>query len=243
MDGNFTPFIDALPINTSAKAMLISEIGGLEGSILTASLFGNRDGTVESYEVNQFQSLLLDESQFLPSGTLTASGGVYLHLDGAAAASAVIDSITFANATGSDASTAAVGVTTEIDYSWTEPANSGGGQDNTLTFGTNLTGGNVNLGVLVGIVQVAVTTPAGTSITGTTGFGSVSVSNDPLGWGTSSLSGSYTPGTDSSVSASYGPAFPTGDVLVVGLPIAAAVAVGLLMWRRRRRRRAAAVPA
>jgi len=235
IDGNFTPFIEALPINASAKATILSDLAGLEGSVLTASLFGNRDGSVESYEVNQFETLIQDESQFLPAGTLTASGGVYLHLDGHAATSATLGSVVFTNATGVDVSTAPIGVTTNLDYTF-----AAGSGSHTVSFGTNLTSGNVNLGLLVGAVGVTLSTPAGTSITSTSGFGSVSVANDPLGWGASSLSGSYTPGTSSSVSATYGPAFPAGDVIVVGVPIAAAAAlVGFLLWRRRRRRRAA----
>lgn len=240
MDGNFTPLLDALPLNATTLATVTSELDAAESSILFSTLFGNRDGNVEASEVTQFTTLLLQESQLLPAGTFTPTAFLSLTLDGAAPTSSQLVSLTFLNATGPVTSTAPVGVSVELDYGFSES-----GSSHTLSAGTNLTGANLDLALFTGAVSAGLSLPAGTSVTSAVGFESVDVHNDPYGWAGPSVSGTFAPGTDTRVAVSFGPAFPTGDVLLAVPPLAIVGIVGALLLvrhRRRRRTRDGAVP-
>jgi hypothetical protein len=234
MDGNFTPIVDAITTNASQRASILAEISSAESTPFLGSLFGNRDGTVEASEVTSFESLLGYEAQLLPTGSISGGSLLAFTLDGARATSTKITAITFSNATGPADSTGPMGVSTGIDYVF--PSS---GSTHTLALTANVSGTPFPIALLTGTVQLTVVTPAGTSITGTQGFAQVTTSNDPLGWGTSSVSGSYEPSTQGVLSVSYGPAFPTGDLLIVVPPVVAIALVGFLLYRRRKKRAAA----
>jgi hypothetical protein len=234
MDGNFTPIVDAITTNSSQRSSILAEIASAESTPFLGSLFGNRDGTVEASEVTSFESLLGYEAELLPTGSISGGSLLAFTLDGARATSTKITTITFSNATGPAGSTGPMGVSTGLAYTF--PAS---GSTHTLALTANVSGTPFPIALLTGAVNLAVVTPAGTSITGTQGFAQVATSNDPLGWGTSSVSGSYEPSTLGVLSVSYGPAFPTGDVLIVVPPIVAIAVVGLLLYRRRKKRAAA----
>lgn len=237
MDGNFTPIVDAISSNASQRASILAQIASAESTPLLGSLFGNRDGFVEPGEVSSFESLLSYEAQLLPTGGISGGSLLAFTLDGARATSTKIGGVTFSNATGPADSTTPVGVTTQLTYSF--PSS---GSSHTIALTTNLTATPFPIALFTGNVGLTLVTPAGTSITGTTGFLEATITNDPLGWGTSSVSGSFAPTTTGALSVSFGTAFPTGDV-AIAVPIVAAVAiVCVLLYRRRARRRAAPSP-
>jgi len=235
MDGNFTPIVEAITTNATERANILAQIGTAESTPFVGSLFGNRDGVVEPSEVASFESLLQYETQLLPTGSI--SGGAFLAftLDGARATATHISGVTFSNATGPADSTGPLGVSTQLTYAFAY-----GGSTHELALTTNISTGGFPLALITGSVDLSVATPAGTSVTGTSGFDQATISNDPLGWGTSSVSGSFTPTTSGSLSVSFGPAFPTGDVIIVVPIVAVAAVAGALLYRRRKRRLAAA---
>jgi hypothetical protein len=74
-------------------------------------------------------------------------------------------------------------------------------------------------------------------LTGSSGFAAVSASSDTWGWSSPNVAATYAPAMASNASLSYGPAFPTGDAVLVALPLAVVVLVATyVLWRRRRRR-------
>jgi len=234
MDGNFTPIVDAITSNATQRAEILAEIAAAESTPVLGALFGNRDGIVEPIEVTNFESLLQYEAQLLPLGGISGGSLLAFTLDGARSTSTKISDIVFTNATGPADSTAPLGVTTAVTDTF--PSS---GTSHTLALTTNVSVGAFPITLLTGTIGLSVVTPAGTSITGTAGFAQVSIANNPWGWGTSSLSGSFEPTTSGVLSVSYGPSFPTGDLLVLGVPIVAAVVAvaAVLLHRRRARRR------
>jgi hypothetical protein len=235
MDGNFTPIVEAITPNATEQATILRDIASAESTPILGSLFGNRDGTVEPNEVASFESLLQYEAQLLPTGSISGGSLLAFTLDGGRATSTQISGIAFSNATGPSDSTAPIGVTTRLNYTFAES-----GSSHTLALTANLSTGGFPVALLTGTVDLTVTTPAGTSITGTEGFSQSTTSNDPLGWGTSSVSGSFAPTTSGSLSVSFGPAFPTGDLAIAAPFIAFAALLAVLLLVRRRRRKAAA---
>jgi hypothetical protein len=235
MDGNFTAIVGLITSNASQRSSLLNSIATAEGAPFIGALFGNRDGIVEPSEVGLFQSLLVQEAQFLPSGGLSGGSFLSFTLDGARAGSTRLAGIAFGNATGSVGSTADIPVATDLAYSFPY---SGGSHALALT--TNLTPTAVPLTLLTGAIDLGIVTPAGTSVTATSGFDQVRIANDALGWGTSSASGTFTPSTSGTLSVSFGAAFPVGDVAIAVPIVAAAGLLAFLFFRRRRRLRAAA---
>lgn len=234
MDGNFAPLLEIAVANASARTSLLAQINATESNPLLGLLFGNRDGTVTGTEVTTFEGLLTQESQLLPSGSLSGTTAVGLTLDGTAPTSAQLTNIAFLGAPGPDASNAPINTTTSLTYRFAL-----GSGSHTLAFAINLTSIAIPLGVSTAAVDVTVTLPAGTSVDGTQGFDHERTANDPLGWGSPSVAGGFAPTTHTTLSIDFGPAFPTGDILVVVPPLAVAGALGYL-WLRRRRRRAQA---
>ena len=229
MDGNFTPLIDALPLNASQKSSALAAIHSAESSPLLASLFGNRDGTVEPSEVSMFSSLLRDEASAIPSGALTGGSFLSTTLNGNAPGSANFGGATFSGAPGPDSSSAPITITTSSTESFLPEGSSG-----TLVVTWNLT---IATGIAIPApnATVTVTTPAGTSITTATGLQGESVHNDLLGYGAPSATGSVGAGPTGSATVAFHPAFPLGDVLI-GVAIAALAVVLALLYRRRVRR-------
>ncbi|MGI0132450.1 MAG: hypothetical protein ACREDK_05090 [Thermoplasmata archaeon] len=239
MDGNFSPLIEALPINTSQKATYLTEIGFAESSPLLSSYFGNHDGQVSSGEVALLETLVMNEASLLPSGTFTGTGTVVLRLNGAAATNGHLASVVFDHAEGADASPAPVTVVTTLTYEL--PYGSG---DQNLTFGIHLPGPLVGLPTpgLAPEVNVSLTTPAPTTIGATSGLTGVAVTNDVWGWGGASVAGTYDPVSNGTVTVLFHPSFPTGDVALGAGAAVAIGAVGLLLLRRRRRSRIPRIP-
>jgi hypothetical protein len=237
MDGNFTPFLHALPVNATTRATAATDIDLAESTFPLSSLFGNRDGTVEPNEVTQFSNLLEQEAQLLPAGSLTPTTFVTLTLDGATATSSQLGPLVFVNATGPVSSTAPLGISASVTYQF--PSS---GSDHTLVLGTNLSGANIDLALFTGAVAISLSTPSATTITGANGLESTDIHNDVYGWGSASVSGNFAPGTASSASISYGPSFPTGDVLLATPVVFLVVIAALLLIRRRRRRTPPAAP-
>ncbi|MCI4320761.1 MAG: hypothetical protein L3K18_00095 [Thermoplasmata archaeon] len=229
MDGNFTPLIDALPVNASQKASALASINSAESSLLLASLFGNRDGTVEPSEVSLFESLLRDEASAIPSGALTGGSFLSTTLNGNAPGSASFGGATFSGAPGADSSPAPITVTTSSTESFLPDGSSG-----SLVVSWNLT---IAAGIALPApnATVTVTTPAATTITTATGLQGESVHNDLLGYGAPSASGSIGAGATGSATVAFHPAFPLGDVLIIA-GIGVVVGVLALLYRRRLRR-------
>ena len=240
MDGNFTPLVDLLPESNASKASLLSVITAMENDPLTAGLFGDRDGKVNSLDVSRFQSLITTESKYIPTSTIT--GVLNVTMDGTGPLSDQLQGILFTDAIGPDNSSAPMGVTATLAvvFAW-----SGVGSPHTFAVAWNLPSLLGNLSVPVTAVNLSFATPPAITITSVTGLNESHVSNDPFGWGAASASGQYIPFPGHSIVIKFGPSFPTGDVLIIGAVVAAAgVGVGLLLWRRRRgrRRRTASPP-
>ncbi|MCI4340704.1 MAG: hypothetical protein L3J73_05515, partial [Thermoplasmata archaeon] len=157
-------------------------------------------------------------------------------LAGARAVSTRLTGFSFTNGPVSVASSDPIVVATTLAYSFPY---SGAGHELALT--TNLTPTAIPITLLTGSIDVHITTPSRTAVTSTSGFDSVTVSNDAWGWGAPSLSGTFTPTTSGRLSVAFGSAFPTGDLLIAA-PIVAlgALAAGFYLRRRRRRRAASA---
>ena len=232
IDGNFTALVVAITSNSSQQTSILDSIATAESNLFLGSYFGNRDGTAVASEVDRFQQLLVLEAQLVPTGSLSGGSFLAFTLDGARATSTRLAGITFTNATGPVAAVGPIGVVASLAYSFPYS-----GSQHVLALTTNLTPTAVPLTLFTGSVGLSVTTPAGTSVTSTAGLDTVHVSNDAFGWGTSSISGSFTPTTTGVLSIAFGAAFPVGDLLIA-TPIVAvgALAAGLYLRRRRRRR-------
>ncbi|MCI4344705.1 MAG: hypothetical protein L3J87_03675, partial [Thermoplasmata archaeon] len=69
IDGNFTPFVEGLPVNASTRSSILNTLNQTENSPFLAGFFGNRDGHVDAGEVTQFSALLKQEARLLPSAS------------------------------------------------------------------------------------------------------------------------------------------------------------------------------
>ncbi|MCI4325186.1 MAG: hypothetical protein L3K00_04820 [Thermoplasmata archaeon] len=231
MDGNFTPLVNLIPGNASGRASILAQIETAQSSPFLAGLFGNHDGTVEPSEVGLFESLLRDEAGTIPSAALTGGGILNLTLNGQAPGSAAFEGVSFAGAVGADTSSAPITVTSSTTDAFLPEGTSG-----TLGIAWNLTLGSGLLAAAIPNVTLSVSMPAGTTITSTNGVVGAQVSNDPLGYGAPTASGLIGTTLTGTASIGFHPAFPLGDVLI-GVAVAAVVAVAaLLLWRRRSRR-------
>lgn len=230
IDGNFTAFVQTLPVNATTRAALLLV---LETNPYVQLYSGNHDGTVEANEVGLFEQLIVAEAKLLPSATLTA--GFTSTLDGAPPSSTTLVSLTLDNATGPDSSAAPITITAQASEQFAYS-----GTQHTLSFSLNATASLA--GPVLPSLQVTVTTPAGTAITSTTGLANASTANDPLGWGSARTSGDYQPSTQSRATVQFSNAFPLGTVLAVAVPLGVAALVAGLLVRRRRRRRAVPPP-
>jgi hypothetical protein len=233
MDGNFTPLVDMLPESNASKASFLSLISSLESDPVTAGLFGDHDGKVNSLDVSRFQALITTESKYVPTATIT--GVLNVTMDGTGPTSDQLAGITFSNALGPDTSSAPVGViaTLSVVFDW-----SGVGNAHTFQVAWNLPSLLGNLSVPVTAVNLSFATPPAITITSVTGLNESHVSNDPFGWGSASASGQYTPFPGHSIVIKFGPSFPTGDALIIGaVVVAAGAGVGFVLLRRRRGRR------
>jgi hypothetical protein len=236
MDGYFGPLVDLLPGTNSTRAALLADINATEA--LLPGAFGDHDGRVSSLDLQRFESLIQSESSRIPVSSIT--GVLNVTLDGKVPYSDQLQSIAFSNAPGLDNSSAPMGVTATLalDFTW-----SGVGQSHTFRVAWNLPTILGNLTLPVQAVNVSFVTPAAVTITSVAGLNSTRTSNDPLGWGSASTSGQYTPLPGHTVVVKFGPSFPTGYALIVGsILIVAGLLVGLLLLRRRRGRRPSAVP-
>jgi hypothetical protein len=229
MDGNFTPIVAAFGLNASERAYVLASIAAAESSPLTASLFGNRDGTVEPSEVALFSDLLRDEAGVLPAATFTGLGVIGLTLNGDKPGSAMFEGVTFAGAVGPDASTAPITITSTTSEAFLPEGTSG-----TLVAAWNFTIAGTFV-LPAPNATLSVTTPAGTTIGTATGLVSESVTNDPLGWGPATASGQVGPSSTGSATVGFHPSFPLGDVLIAVAAAGAVGAAAFLLWRRRRR--------
>ena len=236
MDGNFSPLVASLGLNGTASAGVLAAVAAAKGNPLTAGYFGNGDGTAEPAEVGLFESLILEETRFLPSTPLVSTAGVAVTLDGAPPTSESLAGVGFGGAAGADTSIAPmtiwVNLTLHFPYS---------GSSHTVLVAWTLPGG-IPLPLPVAQVNVSLSTPDGTRVTAVTGLSDVTMTNDPLGYGPGGVRGAFVPGSGSNVSIEFSAAFPLGDVLILGISgaVVAAVVVGLLIRRRRRRKREAA---
>ncbi len=238
MDGNFTPLIDALGLSASERSSLLADLNATE--TLFPGLFGNRDGTVSSVEVTRFESLLLQNVvPLVPTSTI--AGVVNVTVDGQAPTADRLTAVLFVGAEGKDTSPAPIDVQAGFSLPF---ASAGTGAARTLRIGWNLPSIVGNLTTGVGPVNFSLRTPRAVDVRSTSGLSDERVANDPLGWGSGSVSGEFVPTPGHTVTVVYGPAFPTGTVLVVGLVAVAVAAIVLaLVWRSRRRRRAPPAPA
>ncbi|MCI4334441.1 MAG: hypothetical protein L3K04_02250 [Thermoplasmata archaeon] len=236
LDGNFSPLLDELPISGSNRSTYEAEIAGFEGNPFTAGLFGNRDGTVEPYEVTDFEQLVQQEARLLPVSVLTGGVAFQLTIDGQAASSASVQGIGISGGLGADTSTLPVEVSLLTVYTYSLSGNS-------HTLGLSWTLPPLLITPLLNF-DVSFSTPAGDSITGSSGFGSTSVQNDLLGFAPGKFDGQLQPSGSGSASVHFAPSFPLGTfLLVAGVVGVAALACLLLLRRARRRRRTAAEPA
>ncbi|MCI4350264.1 MAG: hypothetical protein L3K15_01950 [Thermoplasmata archaeon] len=238
IDGNFTPFVDTLPINSSTRSSILAMINTSEQNPFLAGFFGNRDGRVEAGEVTQFESLLANGLKLVPSSSFLNPTFVRVSLDGANPTSSLVGAFGFPGAVGADSSAAPL----EIEVNVTDGfASATSGSAHTIGLGWSAPAG---LGLIVNpTIQFTAQTPAATAIKGTTGLTGVSVRNDIWGWGTSSASGTFDPATSGNVTVSFENAFPVGDLLIATAVVAPILAVGVV-WviRRYRRARAAGHP-
>lgn len=239
MDGYFGPLVDSLPISNATKASILSTINASEQNPITAGLFGGRTGTVDGVDVARFQNLLISEAKLIPVSALT--GVLNVTMDGKGPTGELLETVTFSNAEGPDNSSSPIGTTAtlSITFVW-----SGVGNSHSFQVAWNLPSLLGNLSLPVSPVNISFSTPNAITITSVSGLTSSQISNDPFGWGPASVSGQYTPLPGHTVVIRFGPSFPTGDVLVIGAVVAAAIlAVAFVLLRRRRRRRPPASPA
>lgn len=234
MDGNFTPFVDALPGTTASHQALLLTIDLLESNPLDAGLFGDNDGQVDAtVDVPHFQNFINYTAHLIPLSSLT--GVLNVTLDARGPTAETLQTITFSNAEGPDASAAPIGVTATfaVGFAWSGTTN-----PHTFELAWNLPSVFGNLSLPVTPLNLSFVAPAAVTITSVTGLSGTRLTNDPLGWGSASASGQYTPLPGHNVVVHFGPSFPTGTVAIVTSVSGAAVAaVGLLLLRRRRRRR------
>lgn len=229
MDGNFTPLVSLLVENASQRASILSQIAIAEATPIVGSFFGNHDGVVEPSEVTLFESLLEQQARLLPSTSLTGGAGVGLTLDGAPPTSVTLSGIAFANATGPVDSSAPIVLTTSLAYQF---AYRSGAHVLALTLNNSslpAAPGNASADF-----SVTFTTPSAMAITGSRGFASGSVANDPWGLGTSTFRGVYATGSSTGAAIDFAPAFPTAYA-AAGVALAAGLVAFVLLWRRRRR--------
>ncbi|HZY70704.1 MAG TPA: hypothetical protein VFF67_06990 [Thermoplasmata archaeon] len=229
IDGDFRPLLDLLPINASTRSALLANLNASESNPLVAGLFGNHDGSVEPGEVSQFADLVTTEAQYFPASFLNPSF-VHLTVDGGGATAYTFTGLGLPGAVGPDRSTTPIAIEANVSYHF--PIT---GASHTVRLQWVVPVG-FSL-VAPGPIDFAVSGPAGTSVTSTSGLGSAAVRNDPLGWGTSAASGTVDPTTDGNATVAFGPAFPIGDILVVLAVAGPAGVVGAVLLRRRRRHR------
>lgn len=238
MDGYFGPLVALFPGTNASRAAILAEINATESNPLFAGLFGDRDGRVNTVDVQRFVALIDSEAKLIPVSTIT--GVLNVTMDGNVPVSDQLQGVSFSNALGADDSSAPIGVTATLAvvFSW-----SGVGSAHTFQVAWNLPAILGNLSVPVSPVNVSFVTPAAITITSVTGLNATSVSNDPFGWGSASASGQYIPLPGHTIVIKFGPSFPTGDALIVGaIVVAAGVGVGLVVRRWRRRQRKSATP-
>ncbi|MGA7924277.1 MAG: hypothetical protein WCA77_09915 [Thermoplasmata archaeon] len=231
IDGNFTPLIETLPLNASARAALVTEIANLEAAPLTSGLFGNRSGEVTAIEVARFTSLVEGALPYLPTGSLSATDLLNVTLDGNHATSTSLTGLAFVNATGPDTSSSPLTISVSSTLSF---ALAGG--SHVLAIRLPAVSFLGNLSLLVGVPFTFVG-PPGMMISSTGGLTSVSVTNDPWGWASPHLSGDYSPGSGTA-SVSFTAAFPLGDALLIGTSVVVIAVLGFILFRRRRARKA-----
>jgi hypothetical protein len=233
MDGYFGPLVALFPGTNASRAALLAEINATESNPLFAGLFGDHDGQVNSLDVQRFVSLIDSEAKLIPVSTFT--GVLNVTMDGNGPTSDQLQGISFSNAVGPDSSAAPIGLTATLALSFTW---SGDSMAHTFQVAWNLPSILGNLSLPVGAVNVSFGTPAAITITSVSGMNRTSITNDPFGWGSASVSGQYTPLPGHSIVIKFGPSFPTGDALIIGaIAVAAGVLLGLLVLRGRRGRR------
>jgi hypothetical protein len=228
MDGDFTPLVNAMPVNATTRAAILARIAAAETSPAFAPFFGNRDGVVEPSEVALFAYFVGQGSRFVPSGFFSASALFAVRLDGNAPTGGSLGSVAFTDAAGPDASVAPLGIETGVSLVFPYAGNG-------HALSVRWAAATVGPAPTPGTLSVSFRTPPGEAVTGTSGFVSASVSNDPLGWAPATVSGSASLAQSGNLTVSFDPAFPLGYVLV-GVGVAAAA--GVVVWRDRRRRRA-----
>jgi hypothetical protein len=234
IDGNFSPLLDALPLSAANRSHYESEIALLEDNPFTAGDFGNRDGTVSAGEVAEFTRLVVQESAYLPSSALTGALVFSMTLDGQSPSAATLEDLYLSGAVGPDSSTAPIDASVGTQYSF-----SLSGSSHTLRFSWTLP--PLLFSSFLDF-DFTFLTPAGDSITGSSGFGSTSVHNDLLGFAPGKFTGELTPSGNGSASVEFGSAFPLGILLIVAVVVGAGALGVLLLLLRARRRRAAAGP-
>jgi hypothetical protein len=233
MDGNFTPLIDLLPVNASTRASLLAVINQAEANPLAAGLFGDRDGSVTyATDVVRFESLVIHYARQFPPGTF--AGALNVSLKGTSPSSEALQAITFTNATGPDASTAPIGITTALAVGFPVDASGSG----TFRIVWNLPPLSGNVSPPVAPVGFRFTGPPGDSIRSVSGLDALRVSNDPWGYSSPVAAGQYTPLPGHDVAVAFAPAFPTGTVAIAaGAAAGIGGAVAAVLVRRRRKRR------
>ncbi|MCI4353212.1 MAG: hypothetical protein L3K14_07515 [Thermoplasmata archaeon] len=239
MDGNFGPLVAALPANASTKNALLAAITAAENNPFLAGWFGDHDGRVDAVvDLPHFQNLITNEAKLIPVSTIT---GVFnVTLDGNKPTSQGLQGVSFSNALGSDASSAPIGVTSNLGatFTWNAAA-----ATHVFELAWNLPSILGNLTTGVPSVNLSFATPNAYTITSATGLNGTRVSNDPLGWGNARVSGEYTPQPGNTVVIHLSQSFPTGDAVIIGaVAVLAGLGLGLILLRRRRRRRNRPLP-
>lgn len=227
MDGNFTPLVNAMPVNASTRASILARIQAGEANPLFAPYFGNRDGSVDSVEVALFAYLVEQGAKLVPTGLLSVTSAFGVRLDGNAPSSAALGSVAFEGAGGADSSAAPVVIDSGVSFVFSY---SSGSHTLSVVWSTVTTGSSPSLGA----VSVSFRTPAGDSVTHSSGLSSASVANDPFGWGSSTVTGSASLLTPGNVTVAFAPAFPLGYILI-GAAVAAGALGSFAILRRRRR--------
>jgi hypothetical protein len=235
MDGNFTPLVSALPLNATSRATVLADIDAAESSLLLAGLFGNHDGTVETFEVHDFESLIETAAARLPAGFGSGLAPVTLAVDGETVTAMQLQSVAFSGAEAPVTSNAPIDVETVAGA-----AVSLQGTQHTVSLSVSSTLASV-LALTVPPIEFALTTPPGDAVTGVAGLESPAITNDFWGLGSGSVQGTLSPSGNGAVVVHFGPAFPTAYVVAAGVA-AAAVAVAVVLLLRRKRRAARAGP-
>lgn len=235
IDGNFTPLVDALPVNASDRTKILAEIQTFEATSYGRLFFGSHQGYVTPAEVALFESLLVSTtSSPFPSLSVGVAGAIAVTLDGALPTFAQLQSIDLEGAPGPDASPAPITIVAGWIDTFPEA-----GSVHTLTLTTNLSAAGLPLVTLGPVLALSFSTPAGMRIDHTSGLEAASVANDLLGWSPSSVAGTFAPAVDPTATIVFGHAFPLGYVLVGAGVLAAGFAAGVVVLRRQRAKRAA----